>query len=140
MFQLYQVKFLTKYNNKLNIEHVKIIQLTHYQVNNKSLFCSPWAPRLKSLSKVFKFSIRSFSRQSTPKRVSFRKLIETGKAKTANYIPFKKYIQNYKQKKKVNSYSPISNGKMQTSSRLRVSLPGGTSGKILLKITKYELH
>ncbi|CAG9782982.1 unnamed protein product [Diatraea saccharalis] len=73
-----------------------------------------------------KFGNESFSRQSTPKRVSFRKLIETGKAKTSNYIPFKKYIQNYKQKKKVDSYSPI-NGKMQSSSKIRLSLPGGTS-------------
>lgn len=73
------------------------------------------------------FNFRSFSRQSTPKRVSFRKIIETGKAKTSNYIPFKKYIQNYKQKKKANTYSPIE-GKMQTSSKIRLSLPGGTSG------------
>ncbi|XP_063833459.1 uncharacterized protein LOC135082605 [Ostrinia nubilalis] len=68
----------------------------------------------------------SLSRQSTPKRVSFRKLIETGKAKTSNYIPFRKYIQNYKEKKKATNYSPIE-GKMQLSSKIRLSMPGGTS-------------
>lgn len=73
------------------------------------------------------------SRQSTPKRVSFRKFIETSKAKTSNYIPFKKYIQNYKQKKKANCYSPIE-GKMQISSKIRMSMPGGTSGNIVLKV------
>ncbi|KAL4704814.1 hypothetical protein ACJJTC_001289 [Scirpophaga incertulas] len=72
-----------------------------------------------------KLGNESFSRQSTPKRVSFRKLIETGKAKTSNYIPFKKYIQNYKQKKKMNTYSPIE--AKQISSKIRLSLPGGTS-------------
>ncbi|GBP80840.1 DNA topoisomerase 2-binding protein 1 [Eumeta japonica] len=37
---------------------------------------------------------------STPKKISFRKLIEDGKAKTSNYIPFRRYLENYKQKKR----------------------------------------
>lgn len=72
------------------------------------------------------FLNRTFSRQSTPKKVSFRKLIESGKEKTANYLPFQKYIQNYKLKKKASSYSPIK-GKMQVSTRIKASL-SETSG------------
>lgn len=70
---------------------------------------------------------RSFSRQSTPKRVSFRKLIENGKAKTAQYLPFHKYIQNYKEKKKFNDYSPIK-GKMQVTTKVMASLLEPVSG------------
>lgn len=74
------------------------------------------------------FNFRSSS-QSTPKRVSFRKFIENGKAKTAVYLPFQKYIQNYKQKKKANGYSPIK-GPIQITSKLRASLPAEVvSGK-----------
>ncbi|CAG4922984.1 unnamed protein product [Colias eurytheme] len=62
------------------------------------------------------------SRQSTPKKVSFKKFIENGKAKTAVYLPFRKYIQNYKQKKKATNYSPI-NSKMEVTSRVQATFP-----------------
>uniref|UniRef100_A0A2A4K6L6 ZAD domain-containing protein n=3 Tax=Heliothis virescens TaxID=7102 RepID=A0A2A4K6L6_HELVI len=73
-----------------------------------------------------KLGNETFSRQSTPKKVSFRKLIESGKEKTANYLPFQKYIQNYKLKKKASSYSPIK-GKMQVSTKIKASLSEMTS-------------
>lgn len=60
----------------------------------------------------------TFSNQSTPKKVSFRKFFETSKVKTSNYLPFRKYIQSYRLKKKVNSYSPIKD-KLQATSRLK---------------------
>lgn len=65
---------------------------------------------------------RTFSRQSTPKKVSFRKLFESGKAKTAVYLPFQKALQSYKQKKKGNGYSPMKD-KMQITTKVRASLP-----------------
>ncbi|XP_059049368.1 uncharacterized protein LOC131844478 [Achroia grisella] len=67
----------------------------------------------------------SFSRQSTPKKVSFRQFIENSKAKTSNYLPFRKYLQSYRQKKKTN-YSPIG-GKMQVTSKIRACLPEAIS-------------
>ncbi|XP_075982483.1 uncharacterized protein LOC142980815 [Anticarsia gemmatalis] len=73
-----------------------------------------------------KLGNETFSRQSTPKKVSFRKLIESGKEKTANYLPFQKYIQNYKLKKKATGYSPIKN-KMQVSTKIQATLPELTS-------------
>ncbi|KAJ0181215.1 hypothetical protein K1T71_003300 [Dendrolimus kikuchii] len=80
-------------------------------------------PQSSPLKNFFsKLGNESFSRQSTPKRVSFRKLIENGKAKTAQYLPFHKYIQNYKEKKKFNDYSPIK-GKMQVSTKIRATVP-----------------
>ncbi|XP_052737315.1 uncharacterized protein LOC112045665 [Bicyclus anynana] len=69
-----------------------------------------------------KLGTESSSRQSTPKKVSFRKFIENGKAKTSVYLPFKKYIQNYKLKKKANNYSPI-NTKTQVISRIQATYP-----------------
>ncbi|VVC95412.1 unnamed protein product [Leptidea sinapis] len=69
-----------------------------------------------------KLGNESFSRQSTPKKVSFKKFIENGKAKTAVYLPFKKYIQNYKLKKKGSDYSPI-NSKMEVTSRIQATIP-----------------
>ncbi|CAH2237501.1 jg12834 [Pararge aegeria aegeria] len=69
-----------------------------------------------------KLGNESSSRQSTPKKVSFRKFIENGKAKTSVYLPFKKYIQNYKLKKKANNYSPI-NTKAQVTSRIQAIFP-----------------
>lgn len=70
--------------------------------------------------------------------MSFRKFIENGKAKTAVYLPFQKYIQNYKQKKKANGYSPIK-GKMQIISKIRASLPAEVvSGK--LTSTAYAIN
>ncbi|XP_026484952.2 uncharacterized protein LOC113392641 [Vanessa tameamea] len=69
-----------------------------------------------------KLGNESFSRQSTPKKVSFRKFIENGKAKTSVYLPFKKYIQNYKMKKKATNYSPI-NSKTQVISKIQACLP-----------------
>ncbi|KAG6460737.1 hypothetical protein O3G_MSEX012184 [Manduca sexta] len=69
-----------------------------------------------------KFGNETFSRQSTPKKVSFRKFIENGKAKTSIHLPFQKYIQNYKLKKKATAYSPIK-GKLQVSTKIKASLP-----------------
>ncbi|XP_072935972.1 uncharacterized protein [Epargyreus clarus] len=63
------------------------------------------------------------SKQSTPKKVSFRKFIENGKAKTAVYLPFRKYIQNYRQKKKSCEYSPINSNKTQVISKIQATLP-----------------
>ncbi|XP_013194991.1 uncharacterized protein LOC106138399 isoform X2 [Amyelois transitella] len=70
-----------------------------------------------------KLGNESFSRQSTPKKVSFRNFIESSKAKTTNYFPFRKYIENYKQKKRNSAYSPIKDGKLQVSSKIRLSMP-----------------
>ncbi|CAH2099859.1 unnamed protein product [Euphydryas editha] len=70
-----------------------------------------------------KLGNESFSKQSTPKKVSFRKFLENGKAKTSVYLPFRKYIQNYKLKKKVSNYSPI-NSKTQTiTSQIQACIP-----------------
>ncbi|CAF4883222.1 unnamed protein product [Pieris macdunnoughi] len=69
-----------------------------------------------------KLGNESFSRQSTPKKVSFRKFIENGKAKTSVYIPFRKIIQNYKDKRKT-SYSPIVNSKTQVVSTVQATYP-----------------
>ncbi|XP_034841280.1 uncharacterized protein [Maniola hyperantus] len=69
-----------------------------------------------------KLGNESPSRQSSPKKVSFRKFIENGKAKTSVYLPFKKYIENYKLRKKANNYSPI-NAKAQVTSRIQATFP-----------------
>ncbi|CAG9575854.1 unnamed protein product [Danaus chrysippus] len=82
---------------------------------------SPAASPLKNF--FSKLGNESFSsKQSTPKKVSFRKFIENGKAKTAVYLPFKKYIQNYKLKKKMSNYSPI-NSKQQITSTIQATIP-----------------
>ncbi|CAH0722614.1 unnamed protein product, partial [Brenthis ino] len=72
-------------------------------------------------------SFSTSSKQSTPKKVSFRKFIENGKAKTAVYLPFRKYIQNYKLKKKVTNYSPINSKTQQVTSRIQACLPEDVS-------------
>ncbi|KAI5634758.1 zinc-finger associated domain (zf-AD) domain-containing protein [Phthorimaea operculella] len=80
-------------------------------------------PTASPIKKLFsRFGNESFSKQSTPKKVSFRKWIETSKEKTSNYLPFRKYIQNYKQKKSISNYSPIKH-KMQVTSHIQASLP-----------------
>ncbi|CAH2068643.1 unnamed protein product, partial [Iphiclides podalirius] len=61
-----------------------------------------------------KIGSESTSKHSTPKKVSFRNWIEASKAKTSQYLPFRKYIDNYKLKKKSNNYAPI-NPKSVTS-------------------------
>lgn len=66
-----------------------------------------------------KLSNESFS---TPRKVSFRKLIEDGKAKTSNYIPFKRYIKNYKLKKKEALYSPVT-PKSQRLAQIQITEP-----------------
>ncbi|KOB75939.1 putative DNA topoisomerase 2-binding protein 1 [Operophtera brumata] len=78
------------------------------------------------------------SLQSTPKRVSFKKFIENGKAKTAVYLPFQKYIKNYKQKKKANGYSPIK-GQMQITTKVRASLPAEVVSGVVAENTKMEM-
>ncbi|KAI8429930.1 hypothetical protein MSG28_000399 [Choristoneura fumiferana] len=72
---------------------------------------TPNSSPLKSLN-------ATFSNHSTPKKVSFRKFFETSKAKTSNYLPFRKYIQSYRQKKKINNYSPIKD-KLQVTGKLK---------------------
>ncbi|CAK1599881.1 unnamed protein product [Parnassius mnemosyne] len=65
------------------------------------------------------------SKHSTPKKVSFRNWIESSKAKTSNYLPFRKYIENYRLKKKSNNYAPI-NSKTATCT-IRATFPEATS-------------
>lgn len=81
------------------------------------------SPLKKFLSKL---GNETFSRQSTPKKVSFRKLIESGKEKTSNYLPIQKYIQSFRLKKNANAYSPIKS-KLQVSTKVEASLPDMTS-------------
>ncbi|XP_013144506.1 PREDICTED: uncharacterized protein LOC106107996 isoform X2 [Papilio polytes] len=68
---------------------------------------------------------RTSSKHSTPKKVTFRNWIETSKAKTSNYFPFRKYIDNYRLKRKSNNYAPI-NSKSVTST-IRTTFPEATS-------------
>ncbi|XP_068628722.1 uncharacterized protein [Battus philenor] len=72
-----------------------------------------------------KIGSETSSKHSTPKKVSFRNWIETSKAKTSQYLPFRKYIENYRHKKKSNNYAPI-NSKTVTST-VRATFPETTS-------------
>ncbi|XP_041973827.1 uncharacterized protein LOC121729393 [Aricia agestis] len=93
------------------------------KIEQKPLHQPSPVPTASPIKNFFsKLGNESFSRQSTPKKVSFRKFIENGKAKTAVYLPFKKYIQNYKLKKKVATYSPI-NSKTQVTSTIQATFP-----------------
>lgn len=99
-----------------------------YISGNISLLCS--VDEITCYLILISFCDSSFSsKQSTPKKVSFRKFIENGKAKTSVYLPFRKYIQNYKLKKKVTNYSPI-NSKREIISKIQASLPEEVSGNI----------
>ncbi|CAG9108104.1 unnamed protein product [Plutella xylostella] len=88
----------------------------YQEIECKKVEDTPTSSPFKSF--FSKLGNESFSRQSTPKRVSFRKLIEDGKQKTSNYFHFKKHVQNVK---KV-THSPLK-GKLQVTSKIKASLP-----------------